>query len=562
MKNSTEASLKEQLIPLSGTSTGSSFNTAITAALDAAKEIQIEPTSLISYNSKNNVLVIGEDQRVTHVINQLTKTMKMTALIRNKECNVDLTLIPSTVSTAFGELSTLTGYLGNFNAELTVNGKQVNLATIYNTKLSSFDLVIDLSNKPMLKQSMLPFGYFSPQNDLELEDVIQTLPEMLGEFEKPKFFEYNADICAHGNSGIEACQRCINACPAEAITSIKDAIKVNPYLCQGGGTCATVCPSGAIQYVYPRLQDTLGKIRVMLKAYYEAGGEHAAIAFYGSEEYSLYEQAGLENYIPFQLEEIGSAGMEVWLSAFAFGARDVVLLTHENTAKQVNEALDTQISYAHAIMAGMGYETSCLQKLVVKHNANISPTIKNESFNVIKPGTFMALNDKRSALRMAVDHLYLFAPEPNDIISLPAGAPFGEVQVNKERCTLCMACVSVCPAKALGDGTDLPQLKFSEENCVQCGLCSSACPEGALTLSAQYNFDPQLKRNQKTLHEDEPFCCTECAKPFATHAVINNIIGKLSSHSMFQSDQEINRLKMCEDCRVRDMFSNEANVRH
>lgn len=174
----------------------------------------------------------------------------------------------------------------------------------------------------------------------------------------------------------------------------------------------------------------------------------------------------------------------------------------------------------------------------------------------------MALNDKRSALRMAVDHLYLFAPKPNDIISLPAGAPFGEVQVNKERCTLCMACVSVCPAKALGDGTDLPQLKFSEENCVQCGLCSSACPETTLTLVSQYNFDPQLKRNQKILHEDEPFCCTKCAKPFATHAVIDNIIGKLSGHSMFQSDEAINRLKMCEDCRVIDMFSGEMDVRH
>lgn len=558
MKNSTETLLKEELGPLSG----SSFNIAITAALNAAKEISIEPTSLVSYQCKNNVLIIGDDQRVAHVISQLSASMAMTVLISSKESEVDLKSIPGSVSIAFGKLTSLSGYLGNFNAELTVKGKQVNLATVYNTKLSSFDLVIDLSNKPMLKQSLLPFGYFSPQNDFELEEVIRTLPDMLGDFEKPKFFEYNADICAHGNSGLKACQRCINACPAEAITSIKDIINVNPYLCQGGGTCATVCPTGAIQYVYPRLQDTLGKIRCMLKAYYDAGGEDAAIAFYGEEESALYEQAALENYIPFQLEEIASIGMEVWLSAFAFGARDVVLLTHENTAPEINETLDTQLSYAHAIMEGMGFESSCLHKRVVKNNEKTTENNKSESFNVVTPGTFMALNDKRSALRMAVDHLYLCAPKPNDIISLPAGAPFGEVQVNKERCTLCMACVSVCPAKALGDGTDLPQLKFSEENCVQCGLCSSACPETALTLVSQYNFDPQLKRNQKILHEDEPFCCTKCAKPFATHAVIDNIVGKLSGHSMFQSDEAINRLKMCEDCRVIDMFSGEMDIRH
>ena len=558
MKNSTETLLKEELDPVKG----ASFNVAIAAALNAAKEIAIEPTSLVSYQCKNNVLIIGDDQRVAHVISQLSASMAMTVLISSKESEVDLESIPDSISIAYGKLTSLSGYLGSFNAELTVKGQQVNLATVYNTKLNSFDLVIDLNKNPVLNQSLLPFGYFSPQNDFELEEVIRTFPDMLGEFEKPKFFEYNADICAHGNSGLKACQRCINACPAEAIISIKDLIKVNPYLCQGGGTCATVCPTGAIQYVYPRLQDTIGKVRSMLKAYYDAGGEQAAIAFYGAEESALYEQAALENYIPFQLEEIASIGMDVWLSAFAFGARDVVLLTHEHTLKEVNETLDTQLSYAHAIIEGMGFESSCLRKLLVKNNEKTTENNISKSFNAVTPGTFMALNDKRNALRMAIDHLYLFAPEPNDIINLPAGAPFGEVQVNKERCTLCMACVSVCPAKALGDGTDLPQLKFSEANCVQCGLCSNACPETALNLVAQYNFDPQLKRNQKILHEDEPFCCTKCAKPFATNAVIDNILGKLSGHSMFQSDEAIERLKMCEDCRVIDMFSDEMNVRH
>ncbi|MCK5725177.1 MAG: hypothetical protein KAI84_21755, partial [Gammaproteobacteria bacterium] len=218
MKNSTETLLKEELYPVSGVS----FNVAITAALNAAKEISIEPTSLVSYQCKNNVLIIGDDQRVAHVISQLSASMAMTVLISSKESEVDLNSIPGSVSIAYGKLTSLSGYLGNFNAELTVKGKQVNLATVYNTKLNSFDLVIHLNEEPMLNQSLLPFGYFSPQNDFELEEAIRTLPDMLGEFEKPKFFEYNADICAHGNSGLKACQRCINACPAEAITSIKD----------------------------------------------------------------------------------------------------------------------------------------------------------------------------------------------------------------------------------------------------------------------------------------------------------------------------------------------------
>ena len=553
MKNSTENDIK-----ISGEN---QLNVAIAAALNAASSVSIESTSLVSYKSSHYVLLIGDDEKVIDVINKLSDDMTITVLIKHKDGGVDLKLIPGSVSIAYGQLTSLSGYLGNFTAELMVNSKVTNLAQVYHPNIKGFDQVIDLNPSPTLSQSLLPFGYYAPKNDIELKDTINTVTELLGEFEKPKFFEYNADICAHGNSGILACQRCITACPADAITSLKDKIEVNPFLCQGGGACATACPSGAIQYAYPRLKDTLEKIKMMLKAYYAAGGEQAAIAFYAEEEASLYEHAALEQYIPFQLEEIASVGIEVWLSAFAYGAHDVVLLTHENTLVEVNETIDTQMVYAQEIMAGMGYESSCLHKLVVKSNSIVSSPKISNSFNVVTPGKFIALNDKRSALRMATDHLYLFAPQPQKITSLTAGAPFGEVQVNKERCTLCMACVSVCPAKALSDGNELPQLNFSEANCVQCGLCSSACPETALTLSARYNFDPALRRNPQRLHEDEPFCCTKCSKPFATHSIINTIIGKLGNHSMFQSDEAVNRLKMCEDCRVIDMFSNEMEMK-
>jgi Fe-S-cluster-containing hydrogenase component 2 len=44
------------------------------------------------------------------------------------------------------------------------------------------------------------------------------------------------------------CSNCIEVCATEAIVSAGDKIKLDPYLCQGCGTCTTVCPSGALAY--------------------------------------------------------------------------------------------------------------------------------------------------------------------------------------------------------------------------------------------------------------------------------------------------------------------------
>ena len=106
---------------------------------------------------------------------------------------------------------------------------------------------------------------------------------------------------------------------------------------------------------------------------------------------------------------------------------------------------------------------------------------------------------------------------------------------------------------ALTDGVDLPQLNFLEWNCVQCGLCESACPEDAISLAARYLFDPAARRNSRVLYEEQPFCCIVCNKPFASRGVIDKMLEKLGDHHMFQGEA-LNRLKMCEDCRVKDMF--------
>jgi hypothetical protein len=56
------------------------------------------------------------------------------------------------------------------------------------------------------------------------------------------------------------------------------------------------------------------------------------------------------------------------------------------------------------------------------------------------------------------------------------------------------------------------------------------------------------------LNEDRVFACVRCGKPFANQRIIDNMLGRLATHSMFQDPAALKRLQMCQDCRVIDLF--------
>ena len=116
-------------------------------------------------------------------------------------------------------------------------------------------------------------------------------------------------------------------------------------------------------------------------------------------------------------------------------------------------------------------------------------------------------------LRLALRELHRAAPAPVDVVALPAGAPFGAVEINVEGCTLCLACVSACPTGALVDDPERPMLRFAEDACVQCGLCKATCPEKVITLKPQLDFRAATA-TARVLKEEEPFPCIRCGKPF------------------------------------------------
>ncbi len=81
-----------------------------------------------------------------------------------------------------------------------------------NARKDRFDLVLDLCETPMFAMHQPPQGYWHPGEDAAAQaSAVAEIVMAVGEFEKPKFFNYKASICAHSRSQQPGCNLCIDA---------------------------------------------------------------------------------------------------------------------------------------------------------------------------------------------------------------------------------------------------------------------------------------------------------------------------------------------------------------
>lgn len=533
------------------------------AALEILNTKARTATSLVTYQAGNSLLVVVDERgEAEAMVGALpTDDLNATILVADPDkARIELSELGGH-ELVHARVAHFEGHLGKFVVRVAEDDEPRNLARTAGHRREDFDLVLDLCGKPHIRAVIPPPGYYAPRSERELNEALAALPEMVGEFDKPKYFQYDPDICAHGSSGITGCTRCLDACPTSAIQSLVERVEVDPFLCQGGGICTTACPTGAITYQYPRVSDLLENLRRALRRYHDERGRGPWLLILDNadgREIATAAAANIpENVIPLVVEEVGSMGMDSWLAALCYGAHGItVACTDAPMTAQVRDELDHQARIANTLLSALGLPADRIRMLDIGRDTEWWAGLPASWVEAVVPPTgFAAVEEKRTNLRLALDHLYENAPKSPQRVELPAGSPFGEISVDKDKCTLCMACVSVCPASALHDGEDLPMLRFIENNCVQCGICESACPEDAIDLRPLYTYDSEKRTRMRTLNEEKPFLCVRCGKPFATEKMMKTIRGKLADHWMFQDEAQRKRLEMCEDCRVEDMFA-------
>ncbi|KHJ52765.1 4Fe-4S ferredoxin [Vreelandella venusta] len=522
----------------------------------------------VTYHSRGHVVLIGAVQPVIAAARALQHQglASLTLLTLNDAAELPAgsePVIEQPLSAEQLAQLTITGHLGAFHLQVPFSqGETLDLAQVL-VERDAFDVVLDLTAPGMLPAmpwELPPPGYLrlAPEAaDEQRQQVLESAVELVGEFDKPRYFQVNTDLCAHSASGNVGCTRCLDVCPADAITSIKgrieSRIEIDPFLCQGVGSCTSACPTGAIEFRLPetrRQQDTLA---AWLEAYREAGGEVPVLRFVTHDTLEQERQAGVVtpgHLIDVPLEELGAAGHDQWLTALVSGASEVRIQLHEGMPPRLSTFLNHQVALAHGLLAALGHAVERIQLVA----ANAIET--RDALPSLLPLSDTAVSfrepNKRTRLNQVLARLAALGTPSGERQALPEGAAYGGIDVDSSACTLCYACVSNCPTPALQAGGDTPVLSFLEADCVQCGLCEQACPENAITLVPGFLAAP-ARETRHVCHEEPAFECIGCGKPFATVSTVAAMKTKLANHPYF-AGEALARLEMCEDCRVKDVW--------
>jgi ferredoxin len=540
------------------------------AALIAAVAEPLPEVPVVSYDSEGVVLIYGHDESAIEAAHLLKDHLDVTVLI----CRPDhvppprvteFPVVKGTIKSAKGHLGAFEIVVDDYAAPAPSSRDELSFAAPRQGAISRCDLILDLSGQPALfPASDLRDGYLraDPADPSGVLRTVLKARDLVGTFDKPRYITFTEDLCAHSRSKIVGCRRCLDLCPAGAIAPAGNHVAIDPHICAGCGQCAAACPTGAAAYALPPADALMRKLRTMLAAYREAGGETAVVLLHdeahGTALIDMLARHGEglpAHVLPLAVNEVTQVGLESIAAAFAYGASGVRLLLRAKPRHDI-EGLRKTVALAEPILAGLGFTGERVVTIETDDpdalGAALRATVREPS--VQRPATFSPIGAKRDVMRLALRELHRAAPSPVDVIPLPAGAAFGTVEVNVEGCTLCLSCVSACPTGALRDDPDRPTLRFAEDACVQCGLCKATCPEKVISLKPQLDFRAATA-SARLIKQEEPYGCIRCGKPFGVKSTVERVIAKLEGkHWMYKdSAKRLDVIRMCEDCRVAAM---------
>lgn len=333
----------------------------------------------------------------------------------------------------------------------------------------------------------------------------------------------NQNRCVLVRNRNARCMRCAKACTSGCISfDAEEGIFVSPEKCIGCGTCATMCPTGAL---IPKDPDDSTFLRQMAQAAQANEGDAVVVC-----EQLLHQLSG--SYDPAKVVSVpclGRVDEGSCLALAAMGVEKVTLVhaecegcpyapgltTARTVAETANGLLEVWASPTRVRVTGkppisvrkeggLGYDISkrsflsdvkdtCKEAAAVAAGSaltSVQPASKRPASKEPKPTLYQKVQrdgtlahhvpNRRKRLVAAVRRL----GEPQDVMI--DTRLWGHVMIDPDRCTSCRMCATFCPTGALAKAQSeegAPRLEHAPSICVKCRTCEIICPAQALEIS-------------------------------------------------------------------------------
>ena len=208
-----------------------------------------------------------------------------------------------------------------------------------------------------------------------------------------------------------------------------------------------------------------------------------------------------------------------------------------------------RIAYCHEILESLGVAGAAERVVLMPqdHRELTDALARRPPFPPLRPAAATGSVRLREpaataeAIRVLADGL-----SPEGVVA-GAGSPLGAVRVDKEVCTVCGTCATVCPAAAFAYEQTFEDvtLLLDPGGCVACGTCVGACPEHAITVEQATDLRA-LRRGRTVVKRGAMRRCARCGNPVAPAAMIEKIRELLPG----EHDRLYEVLAdLCSDCR-------------
>ena len=431
------------------------------------------------------------------------------------------------------KISRLTGEIGAFLVDIQNNDQIAPLKTDH----------IIWFNAPAHLVNMR--GMYDPQV-LGVDAVVANIAASTGKIFFKKYLSYDPSICLFHKKRAEICGKCSSYCMFNAIEKDLDTkeIHISVINCTGCGRCVSACPSGALDYTkMPR-------------------SSFASICSFYQNKIALVipRTMNLENItvplparvLPLTVENEHFLDESHLLTLLQTSGNPIILYA-ENISPMTREiASFVNVIYQKKFHKIAVHVCECEVDL---GKALVSLVPLAEWFYDLAGIDLPKRVNIAKRLAHVIGDDDLGAMHPGELLD------YGNIQIDQEKCTLCLSCAEACCVQAITAHPEDNTLRFNPSICTSCGYCEITCPEtGCLqVVQKELSLRPDYFK-QNIVATDELLQCSECAKEFAPRKSVEKIAGIMKP--FFVNDPvKLKTLHCCPECKARIMIENQLTVR-